>query len=979
MNGNDGSVLGYDKHSAGPPGRRPHDYLLQRDAELAALAAMFAASRHGTGGAVLVSGPPAVGKTALIHAFAEQAVAEGALLVGAACSRSEQALPLGVVRQLFSSAALEPEACGRAKELLDHAALKATLYEPEFGASDQELARVLADLCQILLSLAGDRPLLVAVDDVHDADVPSLQFLLYLVRRAGRSRLMLMLTECGYLLSEHPLFYAEISQQPRFRRLQLGRLSAASVARLFADSTDARTADRYAAEGYVATGGNPLLVRSLIEDCLNHRSPGRKQNGLIFGDAFKQAVLTCMFRSRPAVASLAQAVAILGDSATPEILGKVLDLDTDLVGQAAAMLNAAGLFRDGRFRHPAGRTAVLSRLRLNERAALHARAADALHASGAPIAVVAQHVSQASPATAAPWAMAALREAAEQALGDGDVRTTISYLRLAFRLSTDEGEKAIIESMLALAEWRVNPSWGARRLPRLSKAIRERRLSVRRMAMPIVHLLWHGHADEAADVLESLGSEPVDHEGALQLEFARLCLGFLYPSLLPGLPGDATITGALASAALPYQKAAAILASVLTSGADEEALASIEEVLQAAQLNDATAVAATAMMVALVCADQHERAGYWCRTLLADAATERAPTWRAMFAAIQAVIELRTGNLAAAEACSDQALTCLSAQGWGVAIGAPLASMLLAKTAMGKYDEAAAYLKIPVPDAMFRTPFGMRYLYARGRYFLATKRPHAALSDIRAYGEGMAKWGFSASVFTPWQIDAAQAHLAMGKITQARKLLGDLLARLGADQYLARGRALRVLAASHSVKERLRLLRESVELLQQGGDRFELALAYSELSGAHQMLGEYSQARMVARLGYRLAEQCGDETLRRRLSVDGYPAAGLDGPDMGLRKAVATLSDAQRRVAELAARGYTNRQIAAKLFITVSTVEQHLTSVYRKLKVRSRSELAVTLEPQNAAAGAPYEEEAPAGLPGQPRVAAPAMRLHPAS
>ena len=90
--------------------------------------------------------------------------------------------------------------------------------------------------------------------------------------------------------------------------------------------------------------------------------------------------------------------------------------------------------------------------------------------------------------------MAALREAAEQSLSDGDVRTTIGYLRLAYRLSTDEGEKAIIESMLALAEWRVNPSWGARRLPRLSKAIREGRLSIRRMAMPIVHLLWHGHA-----------------------------------------------------------------------------------------------------------------------------------------------------------------------------------------------------------------------------------------------------------------------------------------------------------------------------------------------------------------------------------------------------------------------------------------------------------------------------------------------------
>jgi DNA-binding CsgD family transcriptional regulator len=52
------------------------------------------------------------------------------------------------------------------------------------------------------------------------------------------------------------------------------------------------------------------------------------------------------------------------------------------------------------------------------------------------------------------------------------------------------------------------------------------------------------------------------------------------------------------------------------------------------------------------------------------------------------------------------------------------------------------------------------------------------------------------------------------------------------------------------------------------------------------------------------------------------------------------LSDAETRVAVLASWGYSNRQIADKLLITVSTVEQHLTRTYRKLKVNRRSELA---------------------------------------
>ena len=60
-------------------------------------------------------------------------------------------------------------------------------------------------------------------------------------------------------------------------------------------------------------------------------------------------------------------------------------------------------------------------------------------------------------------------------------------------------------------------------------------------------------------------------------------------------------------------------------------------------------------------------------------------------------------------------------------------------------------------------------------------------------------------------------------------------------------------------------------------------------------------------------------------------------------KLLAQLSDAEQRVAMLAAYGYTNGQIARKLYITVSTVEQHLTRVYRKLGVTGRAELPIEL------------------------------------
>jgi DNA-binding CsgD family transcriptional regulator len=57
----------------------------------------------------------------------------------------------------------------------------------------------------------------------------------------------------------------------------------------------------------------------------------------------------------------------------------------------------------------------------------------------------------------------------------------------------------------------------------------------------------------------------------------------------------------------------------------------------------------------------------------------------------------------------------------------------------------------------------------------------------------------------------------------------------------------------------------------------------------------------------------------------------------------ATLSDAERRVAGLAALGHTNREIANKLYVTISTVEQHLTKAYRKLNVTQRKDLPADL------------------------------------
>jgi DNA-binding CsgD family transcriptional regulator len=158
------------------------------------------------------------------------------------------------------------------------------------------------------------------------------------------------------------------------------------------------------------------------------------------------------------------------------------------------------------------------------------------------------------------------------------------------------------------------------------------------------------------------------------------------------------------------------------------------------------------------------------------------------------------------------------------------------------------------------------------------------------------------------------------------------------------GMTLHVLAAASELRERPRLLRESVAILEASGDRLLLASALVELSRTYQTIGDSDLARTTARRAWRLATECRAEVLYRDLTPR-FHKASLDNT-LELRATVPglkTLTDAERRVAALAAVGYTNREISGKLYITISTVEQHLTRIYRKLNVRQRSDLPTSL------------------------------------
>ncbi|MGX1116676.1 DNA-binding NarL/FixJ family response regulator [Streptomyces ambofaciens] len=131
---------------------------------------------------------------------------------------------------------------------------------------------------------------------------------------------------------------------------------------------------------------------------------------------------------------------------------------------------------------------------------------------------------------------------------------------------------------------------------------------------------------------------------------------------------------------------------------------------------------------------------------------------------------------------------------------------------------------------------------------------------------------------------------------------------------------------------RRRLLTRAVGELQKSGNVYELARALADLGHAHRSTGDRSLSESVLQRAWRLAQECGAVELAEQLRG---PSVRFEGENDAQSK----LSESERRVAALAAFGHTNREIAAQLHVTVSTVEQHLTRVYRKLNIARRQDL----------------------------------------
>jgi len=948
----DGLAESFPDPRARRPWRDERPALLERGEELAAVDAAIAGARTNAGRFVVIEGPAGIGKTSVLAEGRARAAGSGLTVLQARGSELEAAFSFGVVRQLFETAVAQavPEERSR---LLDGAAAQAARLFASGGGEgggDEDWYALLHGLYWLTVNLSEPRPLALVIDDVQWSDAPSLRWLAYLARRLEGLPVAVLAT-LRPLEEEHPSL-TELLVDPATAVIRPNALSAPSVADLVRSELGDEADEAFCLACHRATGGNPLLlrelVRSLAADDVVPAAASVEVVERLAPDAVTRSVRLRLTRLPQEAARLARAVAVLGDRAEREHAAALAGLERRQVAPAAAALARVDLLRPEppfSFVHPLVRNAVYESISDREREAEHARAAELLTGLDAsPDQVAAQLLF--APPESVPRAVALLREAARRAAAEAGLESAARYLTRALEEPLDGEERG--ELLLELAG--VEANVGA---PTVIAHLRDAAALVRdsgrqaEASLALGHALyWAGDEDEGVEVLERALAEHPD----LDVEFRHRLEAELVVNAtrLPSQYERARERLARLDLSLEEGPGARVLLCaqayhVAAGGGDAEWTAATALAALTAMSEEERARNYTAGCYALLRTDRLDEGLHLLDATLMDVRRRGAAFQFSSLSMTRAIFQYARGALVEAEADARAALETLphrevwfrpAAHGW-------LAQILVER---GAVDEAAELLdaveaSVP-PDAFSRAP-----LLRAGALVEAARGDHrSALRRALELGDALAAFGHTnpPASYPAWRSLAALEHHALGETPEALTLAREeveLARAWGAPATL--GRALRILGLVEGGQQGIDRIREAVAVLTGSPARLEHTYALADLGGALRRGNRRAEARDRLREALELAQRAGATLLAERAHEE-LIAAGAR-PRRVVQSGTGALTPSERRVATMAADGLSNREIAQALFVTLRTVEMHLSNVFRKLAISSRTQLPAVL------------------------------------
>ncbi|MFE3828663.1 AAA family ATPase [Streptomyces sp. NPDC059092] len=913
--------------------------LLERETELARATADLRRAAAGDGSLLVVEGSLGTGRSSFLEALSHRARAERFRVLKAQASMSERAFALGVVNQLLESGCCDAVATAAAAPNGQMVGAPGR-GRPHGGPSDTPPA-----LSSLLDTASRDSALLVLVDDLQWADAESLLELSRSVDGRHSRRILFAVSLPSGVTPAQGSLLGELVEAAD-REVRLGPLGSAAVRRVVGDAFGGEADEEFVDSMRVRSGGNPLLLRSLLDEAYSRGLPPKAVHSdlarTLRPDPLCQ-YLAGFLRSQPDhVRRAVHALCVLGDTPDSSLAAQLAGLDASRYSEAVAVLDRSGLSRsEGRWDGTVLWESLADSIPAQELTVLRNRAAVLLHRAGHPVEDAAgQLMSVHTPQ--APQAVLILRAAADSALLRGAPRDAARYLRQALLDSSCTGSvRARVLADLATAERGFATVAALRHvveaLPLFDSA-RDRAAAVVQLGPLLFHPSESGIStvtDEvAADLRGSDADDTSANELALRLEARRYALGAQDPALFPAALRRLAELGPRPPVRTAGQRE--LLASLLhiafvTNSTSAERAAELGALLLAHEPPD-PGHAHTSLPLAvnaLAAAERTEETTRWLLAVDQGVRDEGADVEAAMMRTERALVALAHGDVAEAK----QTILRTDIMAGPQASGLPtVCTAILAIVALHS-DEPELAEEFLTRNLLSHEDQYVAALLHMARGLLAARRGHdrIALHHFRTAGERMERIGWSNPTLLPWSSCAALMHHRLGEQDQALaagRLEVERARRWGSPA--VEGRALVALGRVTPGRRGTELLAEAVSVLEKSTNRHELCRALYAF-GSRKGTSSRRAGEVLDR-AYALSVECGADwvaqKVRARLSRSPAVAAPLPG-----------LTPSELRVARLAAAGLRNTDIARQLDVSTRMVERYLTNSYRKLDIPGRHAL----------------------------------------